>query len=918
MSTGSLKLASLLVVIAAGGGVAWQAQQGILHPQAESTETAPDDAEFRADVDADVETNDSGPDLLTASAPTELSSNRWKDDEQSPTPLEKQLPSKFQRANANSSQKSKSVAVPIPARTSPQRTPRPLNEETEPEPTPAANDSFGDQSSPELADFDSEPDLNPQPESDPLPALSSADTFSEESLPENSAMQVDVKTDTADTAANDSADPFSNDSPVLLVAGSDDEAPPRRRTPPKLDLPTEVTDEPFPADDGEMDDPFSGAAPPEFGDEPAAEPAIKSPKSRDLPEESSNDADFGADLFSTDEPTPAEEPAPAPRRRPPVLEPADDSLLPAESMPDDSSAVEPLPDLGSPGSLPAGKSRLKSPAAEEPTEAIPPRSRATSPRSPVDDAPRVNAPRLLPDPSEPTGNDPMDVDGASFGDDPNADLFPAEEPAPRKNSDTKSSTPLPDVITPEELRGDATPDRAAPTGMQQPRLTIEKVAPKQAILGQPLIYSVIVKNAGSADAHHVTVEDRIPKGTKLEGTSPRAEMVDKTLTWKLGTLKPNEEKKISIKVIPQEQGPIGSVAKVNFVAEITAEIEVTAPQVLVTIDAPSQVRLGEKLRLTFKIRNAGRAPADNVVLRNLIPDGLRHAAGADLEYAIGTLPPEESRDITLDLVATKNGKVTNKTIITGDHGIEVEDETPIEVIGEQLLLTRTGKNKLYIDRAANFTSTVANEGTAAATRVMVAEIVPVGFEFVSASDQGKYDPSTRAVTWSVGPIGAGEELKLSTKLMPKNLGDYRATVTVTGPAGSVATVESELKIDGFPAMAVESKSDSRLIAVGEKATIRIHLKNQGTAAAKNTILTASLPPELKLTDSKGPAAWAQQGNVVTFEAVPGIAPDETSTFELQVEGIAEGDTRIELQISADHLKRPLHRDETIRVAPEEE
>ena len=32
-----------------------------------------------------------------------------------------------------------------------------------------------------------------------------------------------------------------------------------------------------------------------------------------------------------------------------------------------------------------------------------------------------------------------------------------------------------------------------------------------------------------------------------------------------------------------------------------------------------------------------------------------------------------------------------------------------------------------------------------------------------------------AVTWSVGPIGAGEELKLSTKLMPKNLGDYRAT-----------------------------------------------------------------------------------------------------------------------------------------------
>jgi uncharacterized repeat protein (TIGR01451 family) len=110
----------------------------------------------------------------------------------------------------------------------------------------------------------------------------------------------------------------------------------------------------------------------------------------------------------------------------------------------------------------------------------------------------------------------------------------------------------------DELHGDGTPDRDAPKGLQQPRLTIEKIAPKQAIVGQPLIYSVVVKNVGSAEAHQVTVEDRIPKGTKLEGTSPRAELIDKKLVWRLGT--PGRTKK-SPSSSSRRAGPIGSVAK---------------------------------------------------------------------------------------------------------------------------------------------------------------------------------------------------------------------------------------------------------------------------------------------------------------------------------------------------------------------
>ena len=63
-------------------------------------------------------------------------------------------------------------------------------------------------------------------------------------------------------------------------------------------------------------------------------------------------------------------------------------------------------------------------------------------------------------------------------------------------------------------------------------------------------------------SYNVVVEDRIPKGTELVGTSPQAELSGKRLVWNHEVLKPNEEKKISIKVIPKQEGPIGSVARV--------------------------------------------------------------------------------------------------------------------------------------------------------------------------------------------------------------------------------------------------------------------------------------------------------------------------------------------------------------------
>jgi uncharacterized repeat protein (TIGR01451 family) len=153
------------------------------------------------------------------------------------------------------------------------------------------------------------------------------------------------------------------------------------------------------------------------------------------------------------------------------------------------------------------------------------------------------------------------------------------------------------------LAGDGTVGPKGPGGSQRPQLKIEKLAPPNAVLGQPLIYEIAVRNIGDSAAHEVVVEERIPKGSELSGTDPQAELADKTLIWKLGTMHPGDERKIRVKVVPVNEGQIGSVATVNFVAEVSAKTVITAAKLKFDLTAPPQVRVGEQVPMVFKVTN---------------------------------------------------------------------------------------------------------------------------------------------------------------------------------------------------------------------------------------------------------------------------------------------------------------------------
>jgi uncharacterized repeat protein (TIGR01451 family) len=467
-----------------------------------------------------------------------------------------------------------------------------------------------------------------------------------------------------------------------------------------------------------------------------------------------------------------------------------------------------------------------------------------------------------------------------------------------------------------DFQGDGTVGDAAPLGPQRPQLNIEKIAPSNALIGQPLIYSILVKNVGQSAARDVVVEDRIPKGTKLSGTIPRAELTGKKLIWRIGTLGGGEQRKISIRVIPQEAGEIGSVATVNFVAEAAAETVVTAPRLEFKISAPSAARLGELVPFRFEVKNVGTGEARGVMIRDLIPQGLSHSAGNDLEYEVGRLLPGKSKQLTLDLKAGKVGTAVNRAVVLAEGGLTTEAKATIEISGSKVGLSRSGPQRRYLGRQALFTNTLVNESSFPVDGVVLVESLPTGMEFAGASQGGQYNDGSRTIAWRIDQMAPGETRVVKSRLVARGLGNQTCTIRLTVPNGEPVEATSKTEVEGFAALGLDVTGADGPVDLGEKITLHINARNKGTVPVSNLVVTVEIPEQMEVISARGPGKTEQGPRRLKFGPVPTLEGRTTAACEIVLAARKRGDSRVRVSIQADQIDKPLAREESILILSE--
>jgi uncharacterized repeat protein (TIGR01451 family) len=430
-----------------------------------------------------------------------------------------------------------------------------------------------------------------------------------------------------------------------------------------------------------------------------------------------------------------------------------------------------------------------------------------------------------------------------------------------------------------------------------------------------MVYTIVIRNIGESAANSVVVEDQVPMGTKLSGTIPRAELTGKKLIWRLGTIKPGEQKEIQVKVVPVTEGQVGSIATVNFSAEVASRTTIATPKLSLKLTAAPQARVNETVTLNFQITNNGTVDAGRVVLRNVIPENLKLAdvAERDLEYEVGTIPAGKTQTVQLPLTTLRPGKAVNRATITTDGATAAEQQIEINVIGQVVGLSRHGQSNWFVGRPIEFENRLTNNSLNSTNNTVVVESLPSTVEFVSASDGGKLDLKQRTVTWHVPHLDPNQTIALKIKVIPKGIGNHTGSVQVTENNRKGAATDYQFKAIGTSDLKIEFAEKAEAYSKGEQFTTRMVIRNKGSGAASNVSVRVVLPAELQFVSVRSPASHTTNGHEILFEPIKEIGGQGNVHIDLTLKAINSGDSKLQVELQSEQFKKPLIHEEALVI-----
>ena len=464
------------------------------------------------------------------------------------------------------------------------------------------------------------------------------------------------------------------------------------------------------------------------------------------------------------------------------------------------------------------------------------------------------------------------------------------------------------------VTGTGRPGPAMLEGIQAPQVAVEKRGPREVQVGKFARYEILVRNVSSVTAHDVELFDTVPQGTSLVSTTPPAAPgAEGELTWQLGSLEPGEQARVLVEVLPTDEGEVGSVASVRFAAKASVRSLATRPALAIAIEQPAAMRIGGEIPVVITVSNPGTGRATGVVLEGVLPEGLAHRAGRELEFDIGSLKPGESRSIDLVLATTGPGMHRMDVGVRADGQLEERQAVVVEVTAPTLELTAELPSRRYLQRPATCVLSMANSGTAAARSVELAAQLPPGLKFVSANNAGYYDEKNHRVLWQLEELPPAEIGSVEMVVMPIALGSQQVVAAARSPDGLADQVAHVLEVEGVAALTFSVVDSEDPIEVDGVTEYVIRVGNQGTKPAADVSVTATMLGDMQPVEAFGPVDYRIENLTVAFAPLARLAPSEEVVFRVQARGRRAGDQRVQVQVTGADQQTPVTKEEVTRV-----
>jgi uncharacterized repeat protein (TIGR01451 family) len=586
-----------------------------------------------------------------------------------------------------------------------------------------------------------------------------------------------------------------------------------------------------------------------------------------------------------------------------------------------------VPTLLPPGGMPP---TVPPPSVALPPIGLPPLPELAAPAAPFS-APVASPPSLgNPAPISPAPISPVSPAPAAI---PNtfktpAPVLPDTAPQPLASQPMASQSPVPESLAPSmdppSLTGRQAPGWAMSTstpgsrqfeGSQNPSLEIHKRAPAEVQVGVPTSFTAVVRNVGNATAFDVQVTDAIPKGARLVRTFPESQRVGNDgLAWNLGELAAGQEATISMEIVPETEGELGSVASVKFAAQASVRTISTQPRLTVKQTAVAEMLGGDSATILIDVMNTGTGVARDVRLEEDVPKVFRHVSGASaLQHDVGDLAPGESLRFEIELMALEAGKVSNVVRATSANSAMAESSYPIEVKAPKLQLQIVGPKLRHLERPAPYEAVIENSGTAVAKDLYITARLPRGMNFISASNEGTYLPDQHSVVWNLMELAAGTKAKTELVLLPVEEGRFAIAMTTDAEGARADPTEREVLVEGQSELTFEIDDDNDPIEVAGMTTYSVRINNIGTRPDTEVRLAIEAPEGTTIEQVSSPMKYQVSGRQVIFAAIPSLASKQQVVVKVGVKHTREGTQVLRASLQSQLRAVPVIKDESTQV-----
>jgi uncharacterized repeat protein (TIGR01451 family) len=402
-------------------------------------------------------------------------------------------------------------------------------------------------------------------------------------------------------------------------------------------------------------------------------------------------------------------------------------------------------------------------------------------------------------------------------------------------------------------------------------LSLTKSAPEGVLQGDELDYTLTVSNDGPDAAQDVSIEDTLPAGVQFVAASAGCSHVVPTVTCALGTLASGASVVHTISVIAVDAGDIANTATVasptgdpsadNDSDGVVVSVEPVA-DVVVEKDGPANVDAGGLATYTISARNDGPSTANGVVLRDTLPAGMTFDAAASdagwtetdpgvYQLTIASLADGASASRVLAARAAFDAAgqtVTNVVSVRADeHDPDAEEDgaeaqTVVGPAADLSLQKAASLPALPQNGQLEYTLTAFNDGPSTATDVTIADTLPTGMTFVSAS--AGCAASSGTVTCQLGSIADGASAAVTIVVQATANGTRTNTASISSstpdPDGSDNTASVTVEVGPTADLSI-AKSGPESAAAGSELTYTLTVHNAGPSAATGVAVVDPLP-----------------------------------------------------------------------------